>query len=123
MMRHLDFPYHFDPTHRTAFTDDQDYIRDLIHQVLFTSPGERVNRPTFGSGLLQLVFAPNSVELGAATQLLVQSALQEWLGDLILVHSVDVLTLDERLEVKVDYSVRATQAQDVATFTREGFST
>ncbi len=123
MMRHLDFPYHFDPTNRTAFTDDQDYIRDLIHQVLFTSPGERVNRPTFGSGLLQLVFAPNSVELGAATQLLVQSALQEWLGDLILVNSVDVLTLDERLEVKVDYSVRGTQEQEVATFTREGFST
>ena len=49
--------------------------------MLFTAPGERVNRPDFGSGLLQLVFAPNSDELAGATQFLVQGALQQWLGD------------------------------------------
>lgn len=117
-MRHLDFPYHFDGSKRTASTDEQDHIRDLIHQVLFTSPGERVNRPTFGSGLLQLAFAPNSAELGAATQMLVQSALQQWLGDLILVHAVDVETADEQLRVRVDYSIRATQTREVTTFAR-----
>ena len=66
-----------------------DHIRDLIEQVLFTAPGERVNRPNFGSGLLQLVFAPNSDELAAATQFLVQGALQQWLGDLIQVEGVE----------------------------------
>ena len=52
---------------------DEDHVRDLIEQVLFTTPGERVNRPTFGSGLLQLVFAPNSDALAAATEMTVQA--------------------------------------------------
>jgi Baseplate wedge protein gp25 len=62
----------------------------MIEQILFTDLGERVNRPTFGSGINQLVFAPNSNELAAATQLLVQGALQQWLADLIHVESVAV---------------------------------
>ena len=77
------FPYPIDTRGRTAQADDDDHIRDLIEKVLFTSPGERVNRPDFGSGLMQLVFAPNSDELAAATQFSVQGALQQWLGDLI----------------------------------------
>lgn len=67
-MMHVDFPYRFDARGRTAGTDEADHIRDLIEQVLFTSPGERVMRPDFGSGLLQLVFAPNSEVLAATTQ-------------------------------------------------------
>ena len=79
----IDFPFHFDGRGRTAEAATDEHVRDLIEQVLFTSPGERVNRPTFGSGLMQLVFAPNSDELATATQFLVQAALQQWLGDLI----------------------------------------
>jgi len=78
----VDFPFHFDTRGRTAETGDSDHIRDLIAQVLFTSAGERVNRPDFGCGLQRLVFAPNSDELAAATQFLVQGSLQQWLGDL-----------------------------------------
>ena len=70
----IDYPFHFDHRGRTALTDDDDHIRDMIEQVLFTTPGERVNRPTFGSGLLQLLFAPNSGELATATQFLVQGS-------------------------------------------------
>ena len=62
-----------------------DHIRDLIEQVLFTSPGERVMRPDFGSGLLALVFEPNSTTLAATTQFLVQGALQQHLSHLIAV--------------------------------------
>ena len=87
-MMHVDFPYRFDARGRTAETDEADHIHDLIEQVLFTSPGERVMRPDFGSGLLQLVFAPNSEVLAATTQVLVQSALQRWLGEWILVAPV-----------------------------------
>ncbi len=62
----INFPLHFDGRGRTAFTDDPGHIRNMIEQFLFTNPGERVNRPDFGSGLLQLVFEPNSPELAAA---------------------------------------------------------
>ena len=116
----LDFPYHFDSRGRTADTSDEDHIRDLIEQVLFTAPGERVNRPDFGSGLQRLVFAPNSDELAAATQFLVQGSLQQWLGDLIEVNEVDVQNEDSTLRITVQYFIRRTQQQQTAQFTRGG---
>ena len=88
----IDFPLQFNGSGRTAAADDEDHIRDLIEQVLFTAPGERVNRPSFGSGLMQLVFAPNSDALAAATQMAVHGALQQWLGEMVLVEAVDVDT-------------------------------
>lgn len=114
----IDFPFHFDNRGRTALTDDDDHIRDMIEQVLFTSPGERVNRPTFGSGLMQLVFQPNSNEFATTTQFLVQGALQQWLGDLIEVNDVDVESDDSTLLVTIKYTVRRTQQQKVAQFQR-----
>src|SRR5881296_536647 len=105
----IDFPFHVDGRGRTAATDDDDHIRDLIEQVLFTAPGERVNRPTFGSGLLQLVFAPNSDALAAATQLSVQGNLQQWLGDVIQVLDVIVESEDATLRVTVTFAIRRTQ--------------
>ena len=116
----LDFPYRFDSRGRTADTSDEDHIRDLIEQVLFTAPGERVNRPDFGSGLQRLVFAPNSDELAAATQFLVQGSLQQWLGDLIEVNEVDVQNEDSTLRITVQYLLRRTQQQQTAQFTRGG---
>jgi phage baseplate assembly protein W len=116
----VDFPFTFDNRGRTAATDDDDHIRDMIEQVLLTSPGERVNRPDFGSGLMQLVFAPNSDELAATTQYLVQGALQQWLGDLIQVDEIQVESEDATLRVTIKYTIRRTQQQQVAQFTRGG---
>lgn len=114
----VDFPFHFDSHGRTAAVDYDAHIRDLIEQVLFTAPGERVNRPDFGSGLLQLVFAPNSDQLAATTQYLVQGSLQQYLGDLIQVDAVDVLSEDSTLRVSVRYLVRRTQTRQTAEFTK-----
>lgn len=114
----VEYPFHFDGRGRTAATSDDDHIRDLIEQVLFTQPGERVNRPTFGSGLLQLVFAPNSDALAAATQISVQGSLQQWLGDVIQVDAVDVQNADSQLIITVRYLIRRTQQIQTAQFTR-----
>lgn len=114
----MDYPFHVDSRGRIASTTEDDHVRDLIEQVLFTSPGERVNRPTFGSGLMQLVFMPSSDALAAATQLTVQGALQQWLGDLILVEGVDVTSEEATLQVVVRYVVRKNQQHQVAQFQR-----
>ena len=119
-MMQVDFPYHIDGVGRTASTDRDDHIRDLIEQVLFTAPGERVNRPDFGCGLLQLVFEPNSEVLAAATQQTVQGALQRWLGDLIQVEMVQVDSQEATLQVTVQYTVRRSQQRQVAEFRRGG---
>ena len=116
----IDFPLHFDRRGRTAATSYDDHIRDMIEQLLFTSPGERVNRPDFGSGLLQLVFAPNSPELAAALQFTVQAALQRWLGDLIEVQALEVVSVDSTLRVAVQYTVRRSGETRVETFERSG---
>ena len=114
----IDFPIHLDGRGRTALTDDDDHIRDMIEQFLFTSAGERVNRPDFGSGLLQMVFAPNSPELAAALQFTIQAGLQRWLGDLIELRSLEVTSEDSTLRVVVQYVVRRTNQSQSAQFTR-----
>jgi phage baseplate assembly protein W len=116
----IDFPYHFDLRGRTATTNDDDHIRDMIEELLFTNPGERVNRPDFGSGLLQMVFAPNSPELAAALQFTMQAALQRYLGDLIDLQSLEVTAQDSTLSVTVKYLVRRTQETQTETFQRSG---
>ena len=117
-MTHVSYPYRIDGRGRTTAADDEAYVRELIEQVLFTSPGERVNRPEFGSGLLKVIFAPNSQELATTTQFMVQGALQQFVGDLIVVESVDVTVDDAKLLVKVVYLLRRTQEQRVAEFER-----
>jgi len=119
-MPHLDFPFHFDGTGRTASTSVEDHIRDLIEQVLFTAPGERVMRPTFGAGLLALVFEPNSTTLAATTQFLVQSALQQHLAHLIAAKEVAVEAIDSALQVTVRYAVLDDATSRTATFTIAG---
>ena len=114
----IDFPFHFDSRGRTASTDDDDHIRDMVEQLLFTSPGERVNRPDFGSGLLQMVFAPNRSELASALQFTTQAELQRFLGDLIDLQQLDVSVSDATLTVIVKYVVRATQKAQTETFVR-----
>ena len=102
----LAYPYRIDSTGRTAETADASHIRDLVEQLLFTMPGERVMRPTFGSGLAQLVFQPNSEEVATAVQFLVQGNLQQWLGDLVTVEAVEVTSVDSTIEVLVTYVLR-----------------
>jgi Bacteriophage baseplate protein W len=114
----VDFPYRVDDRGRTAEADRDAHIRDMIEQVLFTAPGERVNRPDFGTGLMQLVFAPNSDEVAATLQLLVRSALQQWLGDQIRVDDVVATSRDSTLAVRVSYTVLLTQEAASAQFTR-----
>ena len=119
-MTNVDFPYAFDVRGRTASVEYDAHIRDLIEQVLFTEPGERVNRPTFGSGLLGLVFEPNSDALAGATRASVEAALQQWLGELIEVQSVEVRNEDSRLSVAVRYVVRQTQEPQAQVFEQPG---
>ena len=114
----LAFPYAIDPRGRSAEADDETHVRDLIEQVLFTAPGERVNRPDFGCGLLQLVFAPNSDTVAAALQMTVQGALQQWLAPLIAIESVDLQVDDSTLTVQVQYLLRSNQRRVTAQFTQ-----
>jgi len=118
-MMDIAYPFRIDSTGRTASSDAHRHIRDMIEQVLFTIPGERVNRPDFGCGLMQLIFAANSSELASATQFLVQGQIQQWLGELIQVEAVKVESENSVLNVIIPYRIRRTEQLQVARFSRE----
>ena len=114
----LAFPFRIDSRGRSAESFEDAHIREMIEQVLFTVPGERLNRPDFGCGLLQLVFAPNSDALAAAVQMTVQGSLQQWLGELIEVEAVQVESDEARLSVTVQYVIRRDRERQLARFSR-----
>ena len=114
----LDHPFHFDARERTAETSEDDHVRDLIEQLLFTQAGERVNRPTFGSGVLQLVFASASPEVAATAEFLIRGALQQWLADRLSVTALSVDAVDSQLNIRIDYVVLATGQTTSAEFQR-----
>ncbi|HEX9736063.1 MAG TPA: GPW/gp25 family protein [Thermoanaerobaculia bacterium] len=115
----VDFPFHLDALRRTAVTDEDDHLRDLIEQVLFTAPGERVNRPDFGSGLEQLIFGPSSPTVASSVQGTVQGALQQWLGDRILVEAVEVASKDGVLRVTIQFTKIRNRQRQVTVLERE----
>jgi len=115
----IDFPFHFDSRGRTASTDEADHIRDMIEQLIFTSPGERVNRPDFGSGVMQLIFAPNSPELAATVQVTLQAAIQRWLGDLIDLGDLTVEADDSSLSIDLRYTIRRSGEEQTQTIARD----
>lgn len=114
----IDFPFRIGADGHTVSASNTKHVRDMIELLLFTYPGERVMQPTFGSGLLQYVFAPNSAELAATLQFTIQSGLHQWLGDVVDVIAVAVQSVDAQLSVEVDYVVVATSETRSETFTR-----
>jgi phage baseplate assembly protein W len=113
------FPFHAGDRGRTAEASEADHVRQLIEQLVFTAPGERVMRPGLGSGLTRLVHEPAHAELSAATQMLVQGALQQWLGDIVEVHAVDVAGEESLVSVTVRYAVRSTGERRADVFRAE----
>jgi phage baseplate assembly protein W len=115
----LDHPFHIDGRERTATTSEEDHIRDMIELILFTAPGERVMRPDFGAGVLQLVFAPLSQERAAAAQFVIQGALQQHLGNRIAVQAVTAEAEDSTLRIRIAYLILRSGVQVVEDFSRE----
>lgn len=110
----IDFPYHFDGSERTARVDEPAHIRDLIEQILFTAPGERVNRPQFGAGILQLVFAAASPEAAATAEFMIKGALQQYLGQRIAVEGVETVAEEAVMRIRIRYRLLGDGTRHVA---------
>lgn len=115
---HIRFPLAFDTRGRTAVVDHARHVREMIEEFLFTSPGERVNRPDFGSGILNLIFAPNSVGLAATLEATIQAGLQSCLGNLIEVKHLEVSAEDSILRIDLAYSLLRTGEERTESFER-----
>lgn len=93
-----------------ASAEYEEDIRQAIRIILETSPGERVMRPDFGSGLRDMLFEPVNVTTFALVKQRVEHALIFW-EPRINVRDVKVTTrAAERncLEINIGYEVRTT---------------
>lgn len=112
------YPFHLNNKGRTALSTSDDHVREMLEQLLFTSPGECVNRPDFGSGIQQLVFEPTSPELATALQFALKAAIQRWLGDVIQLQALEVTSQESTLSIVIQYIVQRTGEQQVAQFSQ-----
>ena len=95
---------------RGRLAEEENYakhVEQMMLQVLFTAPGERINRPDFGCGVKRLVFAPNSEVSAALAQVTIFQALNKWLGTAITVNDVKALAIDSRMEIQIAYTLKA----------------
>lgn len=102
-------PFAVDPGRGRIAEEERyaEHVEQMMFQVLFTAPGERVNRPDFGCGVKRLVFAPNSEVSAALAQVTIYQALTRWLGTAITVNDVKAVAIEEKLEITIAYTLKA----------------
>ena len=110
------FPFQLDTRGRAADPGYERHVRDMIELLLFTRPGERLNRPDFGCGLLDLVFSPETAEEASVTQHLARAALQRYLGDVVTVKALVVEAREATLDIRVEYELPGAEERRIATF-------
>jgi phage baseplate assembly protein W len=94
------------PSGRITAVGGDESIRSKIIQVLFTTPGERVNLPDFGCGLFNLMFEPNNFILANTMEFTVGQALTRWLEDDIIVDGIDIEVEQETAHIEIVYTKR-----------------
>lgn len=110
------FPFQLDTRGQAADPGYERHVREMIEQLLFTRPGERVNRPDFGCNLLDLVFSPETAEEASVTQHLARAALQRYLGDVVTVKALVIDTHGTTIDIRVEYELPGIDERQVATF-------
>jgi hypothetical protein len=101
------YPYKFAPQSGTAVADDRSHIKQMLELLLFTMPGERVNRPDFGCGVQRIVFAPVGTEIEFTLQRLIESEIQRWLGDLLRLRNLEIRAEEATLFARLEYELIA----------------
>ena len=108
----------FNPRGSVAMVEEQESVRQAIFLLLSTVPGERVMRPDYGCYLHRLVFSPNDDTTAGLALHYVRRALERWEP------RAEVIRLDaqrdprrpERLDIILEYRVRATQWIEMLTY-------
>lgn len=118
-MVELGFPFQLAADGRPTSPGYEQHVFELVEQVLFTRPGERVNRPTFGVGLDALVFEPANAAFVAALQANIKAQLQSALSGIIQLGEVSVTVEQGVVVVRMSYVIVQLRKQVDQTLTVE----
>ncbi|WP_299009787.1 GPW/gp25 family protein [uncultured Shewanella sp.] len=100
---HKSFPFQINQYGHIQEADDDKHLRDMMEQILFTIPGERVNRPEFGCGVQLLVFGSIQAEMLSVKQSMIQIELQKYLGHLMQLQVVNITAHETQLDIFIRY--------------------
>jgi uncharacterized protein len=103
--RALGFPLRAGPDRGVEVADLVAGVRAMLEQILFTMPGERVNRPTFGVGVQQYVFEPLTPMLSERIRVALDENVYEHLGREVRIDGVSVEREEEKLLVRVTFEI------------------
>ena len=106
--------------HGTYNLDEMAYdeysINQSIMTILGTVPGQRLFRPTFGSGVYNLLFEPMNANTAAAIKNSVIIAISRWETRIVIMNSIVYPDVANRVySVGLDYTVPTLQNK-AATF-------
>ena len=120
MARSLAFPFRIGDLGAPVTSPRTQAIRQQIDQVLFTMPGERVNRPTFGCGVQRLVFSGCSPEAAAAAEYIIRVNIQRFMSDVVKLDAVQVTADVDAATLYIDvlYTLLETGEERAETFRR-----
>lgn len=103
--RGLSYPPALGPDRGLATLEYHNSVRAMIEQILFTAPGERVNRPGFGVGAQHAVFDPNSPFLASRIRTALEENAYQHLGRDVVVLKVEVTTDEAALHVGLTFQI------------------
>ncbi len=106
------YPVEVDRAGGIALSEQDESIRQSIHIILGTAPGERVMRPTFGCSIHDLVYAPNNLNTASLAAHFAIEALTKWEPRIEDVEASADPNRDDanRLDINIRYKVRATNS-------------
>jgi phage baseplate assembly protein W len=114
--KYMNYPFKISGNGKISPANEEKHIKDLIEQILFTDPRERVNLPDFGCGLKSYIFAPNDRTLKTTLRLTIISSVQKWLSHLIIVEDVSVDVDEEELKISIKYTKIRDMEENLAEF-------
>lgn len=104
---------------RLAWSGDDASVREVMLNILLTRPGERLQRPEFGAGLLNFVHQPNTETTRNLIAGVVRKSLQQW-EPRVFVETVEVTqspTGVADVHINIRYRMRFSQLPAELGFT------
>lgn len=119
-MSRLAFPFGTAASGRAATVEDggDAHVRQMLELLVLTMPGERVMRPTFGSPVAQMLFAPADAAIAHALEAALHAAIEQGLSDLLELRDLKVAFDEDEAALLIDIVYEVKRSKTLAPLLR-----